>query len=130
MRILKTLKPGQKGTKEMLARYGASLLCVRYRYDEDSRERLKTVELVVEGCSRQGGAECRGSRKLGGQFGSAARRRVALSIGWRERDLQRQPVAARIKSAGGRWDPVRRVWMLRRDVARRLDLLHRVVGGG
>ena len=25
-----------KGTKELLSRYGASLLCVRYRYDEDA----------------------------------------------------------------------------------------------
>ncbi len=51
--------------------------------------------------------------------------RVAPRIGRRERDLQQ-----RVKSAGGRWDPLRRVWMLRRDVAERLDLLPRVVGGG
>ena len=47
MRTLETLKPGQMGTRELLARYGPSLLCVRYRYDEDTRERLKTVESVV-----------------------------------------------------------------------------------
>ena len=29
-----------------------------------------------------------------------------------------------------RWDPVSRVWILRRDTAERLDLLSRVVGGG
>ena len=45
---MRTLKPGQRGTKEWLARHGASLLCVRYRYDEDAREHLKTVELVVQ----------------------------------------------------------------------------------
>ena len=39
-------------------------------------------------------------------------------------------VQRRVKSAGGRWDPVSRVWMLRRDTAERLDLLSRVVGGG
>ena len=110
MRTLKTLKPGQKGTKDLLARYGAS---------------LKTVELVVGRRSPKRAAKCPGSRKLDGHAGGAARRRVALSIGWRERDLQR-----RVKSAGGRWDPVRRVRMLRRDVAERLELLHRVVGGG
>ena len=125
MRTLKTLKPGQKGTKDLLARYGASLLWVRYRYDDDTRERLKTVELVVGRRSPKREAKCPGSRKVDGHAGGAARRRVALSIGWRERDLQR-----RVKSAGGRWDPVRRVRMLRRDVAERLELLHRVVGGG
>ena len=56
MRTLKTLKLGWKGSTTLrlppsgvtpLARYGASLLRVLYRYDQDTRERLKTVELVV-----------------------------------------------------------------------------------
>jgi hypothetical protein len=42
------LKPGQKGTKALVEKYGDSLVCVRYRYDEKSRTRLKTVELIVE----------------------------------------------------------------------------------
>ncbi len=46
MRTTKTLKPGQKGTKELVTRFGPSLLLVRYRYDEDRREHLKTVELI------------------------------------------------------------------------------------
>ncbi len=125
MRTLKTLKPGQKGTKDLLARYGPSLLCVRYRYDEDQRERLKTVELVVERCSQKPKAEPRGSGKLGDQANDAAPRSMALRIGWRERDLQ-----WRIKTAGGRWDPVRKIRRLRRDAVERLGLQHRVVGGG
>ena len=48
MRTTKTLKPGRKGTEELLTRAGASLLDVRYRYDEDRRENVKTVELVVK----------------------------------------------------------------------------------
>ena len=47
MHTLKNLKPGQKGTKELLTRYGTSLLCVRYRHDEATGERVKTVELIV-----------------------------------------------------------------------------------
>ncbi len=50
---------------------------------------------------------------------------VALRIGWQERELQ-----GRIRSYEGWWDPVRRVWILWRDVAERLDLLHWVVGRG
>lgn len=42
------LKPGQKGTKALVEKYGDALVCVRYRYDEASRTRIKTVELVVE----------------------------------------------------------------------------------
>ncbi len=125
MRTVKTLKPGQKGTKELSTRFGPSLLMVRYRYDEDRREHLKTVELVIQRRSRDREAECPGSRSPGARPGSASSRRVALRIGWRERDLQR-----RVKSAGGRWDGDRRVWILRRDAVERLDLLARVVGGG
>ena len=42
------LKPGQKGTKRLVERFGDALLCVRYRYDENRGVRLKTVEIVVE----------------------------------------------------------------------------------
>ncbi len=138
MRTVKTLRPGQKGTKEMQKRFGPSLLLVRYRYDEQRREHVKTVKLVVQRRARDAEAEGVGSRSPGGRLGDAGSpdarsgfvaarpsRRVALRIGWREKDLQR-----RVRSAGGRWDPARRVWLVRRDVAERLDLLARVVGGG
>lgn len=42
------LKPGQKGTKNLVAEHGDALLCVRYRYDRQKCTRLKTVELIVE----------------------------------------------------------------------------------
>jgi len=42
------LKPGQKGTKALVEKYGDDLVCVRYRYDDTSRTRIKTVELIVE----------------------------------------------------------------------------------
>ena len=42
------LKPGQRGTKGLAEKYGDTLLCVRFRYDVKQRQRLKTVELVVE----------------------------------------------------------------------------------
>ncbi len=109
---------------KLLRQHGPSLLCVRYRYDEETREHLKTVELVV-GRRRREEADCAGSRKPAGRPAGAAGRFVALRVGLRERDLQR-----RVKSAGGRWDPEKRVWFLRRDAAEGLDLLHRVVGGG
>ncbi len=125
MRTLKTLKPGQMGTKDLLARYGPTLLYVRYRCDEDTGERLNTVELVVQRSSPTPEAGRPGPRRRGVQAGRAQRRKVASRIGWREKNLQ-----GRVKGAGGRWDSDRRVWILPRDAAERLDLLHRVVGGG
>ena len=47
MRILLHLKPGQKGTKQLLSQYGTRLVCVRYRYDAQQKKRFKTVELIV-----------------------------------------------------------------------------------
>lgn len=111
MRTLKTLKPGQAGTKELLARFGPSLLCVRYRYDEVTRQRLKTVELIVQRRSRP----AEGPRP--------AARTVFVRVAWSEIVLRQQ-----VKAAGGRWDPAARLWVLRRDRAERLGLLGRVVG--
>ncbi len=62
MRIVKMLKPGQKGAKAWMRRFGPSILCVRYRRDEDRREHVKTVEWVVQRRSREGEAECSRAR--------------------------------------------------------------------
>jgi hypothetical protein len=42
------LKPGQRGTKSLSEKCGDALFCVRFRYDAEHRQRLKTVELIVE----------------------------------------------------------------------------------
>ena len=43
-----TLKPGQNGTKRLVEKYGDRLVCVRYRYDEATRKRYTTVELIED----------------------------------------------------------------------------------
>ena len=47
MRTRLHLKPGQKGTKQLLTQYGDRLVCVRYRYDAQRKKRFKTVELII-----------------------------------------------------------------------------------
>jgi hypothetical protein len=47
MRIFLHLKPGQKGTRQLLSQYGDRLVCVRYRYDAQQKKRFKTVELYA-----------------------------------------------------------------------------------
>ena len=37
-----TLRPGQKGTKHLMAKYGNRLICVRYRYDSATHKRYTT----------------------------------------------------------------------------------------
>lgn len=88
------LKPGQKGTKGMVERFGDSLLCVRYRYDEVRGVRLKTAEIVVE------------EKKT---VKASARHRdgdiVAVVVSYTEKGLRDA-----LKTAGGRWDPKEKLW--------------------
>ena len=60
MRTRLILKPGQRGTKRLGKQYGDRLLCVRYRYDEKRRKRLKTVELIVDEVDWQPSGRCLG----------------------------------------------------------------------
>lgn len=48
MRIRLVRRPGQFGTKPLVAKYGKSLVCVRYRYDRQTKKRYKTAEIIVE----------------------------------------------------------------------------------
>ncbi len=112
-RVRLSLRPGQPGTKSLLAKYGKSMVCVRYRYDEQTKQRLKTVELIVDR------AEWR--PEAGSSDGDAI---VALRVGWQEYEMQQQ-----VKAAGGKWDPEARVWRLSRECVERLGLESRIVEG-
>ena len=90
------LKPGQKGTKQLLAQYGDLLVCVRYRYNTLRKNRFKTVELIV--------AE-RDWDPPATHLGDDAP--VAVRIDFAEAELRQ-----RVKQAGGTWNPDRRVWEL------------------
>jgi hypothetical protein len=43
-----TRRPGQKGTKKLVKRFGDRLIFVRYRYDIHRQRRYTTVELIVD----------------------------------------------------------------------------------
>jgi len=42
-----TLRPGQNGTKQVVAEFGERLVAVRYREDLRGRKRYKTAEIIV-----------------------------------------------------------------------------------
>ena len=48
MRTRLHLKPGQKGTKQLLAQYGDRLVCVRYRYDAQRKKRFKMLDAGIQ----------------------------------------------------------------------------------
>ena len=95
------LKPGQKGTKDLLAQYGERLICVRYRYDAQRKKRLKTVELLVAERDWEPSRPRIPKDHI-----------VALRVAFPELALR-----DRVKQAGAKWDPDRKVWQMRYDQA-------------
>lgn len=93
------LKPGQRGTKRLTDKYGDALACVRFRYDAESRQRLKTVELIVERADWTPPAPKYSADTL-----------VPLRIEGYEKELR-----AQAKAAGGRWNPVKQLWFVQYD---------------
>ena len=87
------LKPGQRGTKNLVEKYGETLLCVRFRYDAKLRQRLKTVELIVE--------------KTAWTPAPRYRSEALVPLRIEAADVK---MRAQAKAAGGRWNPVKRRW--------------------
>jgi len=110
-RVRLHLKPGQKGTKQLLAKYGDRLICVRYRYDAQRKKRLKTVEILVAECDW----EPPRPRFAPDQI-------VALRVAFTD-----VAVRERVKQAGGTWSPEQRIWRLRYDRVAALGLTARIV---
>lgn len=101
---IKRLKPGNPGTRRLLQRYGADLLCVRYRIDRSTGKRFTTVELPVE--ERAGPPAAM----------------VWVRVGYGETEVRRQ-----IKESGGVWDAERKLWRISGHIARALKLQKRIV---
>jgi hypothetical protein len=93
------LKPGQKGTKALVEKYGDDLVCVRYRYDEASRIRIKTVELIIE---KKGLPP---SRKKEQKIEDDTL--VSVRIAYGEKQLGKMA-----RSLGGKWDPDVKLWFV------------------
>ena len=106
-----TIKPGQKGTRRLVAQYGRSLVCVRYRYDTARQKRYKTVELIVEEIDWRP----KPKRPAGDSI-------VGVTVVWGEAELARQ-----VKNAGGKWNAQKKLWEIRYDRALALGLEKRIV---
>lgn len=115
-KVQRTVRPGARGTLRYVRRYGDDLVAVRYRYDAARQLRYTTVELVVD------------ERPWfpGGRVGALTHsidppERVFVEVSYHE-DLLR----ARVRNAGGRWDPKRRAWELPFETVKRMGLEGRI----
>ncbi|MES9882247.1 MAG: hypothetical protein ABW185_15345 [Sedimenticola sp.] len=89
------LRPGDKGTKKLVNKYGEKLVCVRYRYDKARGIRYKTVELVKEDTPWEVSKTKPEKPKP-----PAPTERFGIQIGFNETDLRDQA-----KQIGGIWRP-------------------------
>jgi hypothetical protein len=91
------LKAGQRGTKNLVERYGDALLCVRFRYDAELRQRLKTIELIVERT----------------EWTPPPPRYTADTLVPLRIEAADIPMRLQAKAAGGRWNPGKRRWFVK-----------------
>ena len=111
-----TLKPGSKGTKKLVTQFGERLVCVRYRYDAVAQVRYKAVELAIEQLPWN---PAQRARREGERSG-----RPPVLVGLRVHFYEEQ-LRKRVKDAGGRWLPQKKLWAVPLGVARRLGLSDR-----
>jgi hypothetical protein len=100
------LKPGQRGTKNLVAEYGDALLCVRYRYDTTTRTRLKTVELIIDRKPWTPSLPTYKDSTL-----------VPVRIEYADLNLREQA-----KAANGKWNPEARAWYIQFGKIKGTDL--------
>lgn len=97
MKTRLSLKPGQRGTKRLVDQYGDALVCVRFKYDPITRQRIKTVELIIERTDWEPPPGKHAPDTL-----------VALKIAGYETELRTQ-----VKNLGGKWAPEKKLWYVR-----------------
>ena len=111
-----TLRPGDRGTRKLVERYGKRLVCVRYRYDAVARRRYTTVELIVaEAAWAPTDRKPRANRPPDEM--------VYVRVGFGEEGLR-----AKMKALSAIWRPQHKVWELPWGVVRGLGIEERVVG--
>ncbi|MFP5349237.1 MAG: hypothetical protein ACLGHO_05290 [Gammaproteobacteria bacterium] len=127
MQVLSIRRPGQRGTRKLVALYGERLVCVRYRYDAASGTRCKTVELIVDQApwtplpshprALKPKIETDGIDDLEG----TTPQHVGVKVFFREHALR-----DRVKAAGGLWSQAEKLWRLPYRTAVSLGLEHRI----
>ena len=117
MQIKLKLKPGQRGTKKLLEKYGDKLICVRYRYDIKTCKRYKTAEIIIEEVPWKPKRKKPPPQKAGNQ-----NKIVGIHLQYQEIELRDT-----VKKAGGFWNPAEKIWELPYHRVVNLGLKDRIV---
>lgn len=127
MQVLSIRRPGQRGTRKLVALYGERLVCVRYRYDAISGKRCKTVELIVDQAAwtppppHPDALRSKIEIDTIDDVEDTAPQQVGVKVFFREHALR-----DRVKAAGGLWSQTEKLWRLPYRTAVSLGLEHRI----
>lgn len=107
----RTIYPGQPGSQKWEKMYGKDLVCIRYKYDENIKQKMITVELAVEKSEWKKNLKHIPKNKI-----------FAVKINYGEIEVGRKA-----RALGGKWDKINKVWRLPWDVIQALGLQDRIV---
>ena len=111
MIIQRRIPAGRPGTKKLVEQYGDSLVCARYRYDPDLKRMTKTVEILIEERPWEPGKGRIPPNKW-----------MPLRVGFEETVVRKL-----VKSAGGKWNPEHKYWLLPYREVMALGLKNRMI---
>lgn len=117
MEVIRTLKPGQHGTRRFQKHWGESLVAVRYR--RANRKLFTTIEIIVD--ERE---QVEPPVSLNSALAYKRKNIVALPIAYGEEALR-----AAAKANGARWSMEKKVWLMPYGTAVALGLQSRIIEG-
>ena len=120
MEVTKKRVAGSPGTRRLVEKYGAALVCVRYRVDRHAGKRYKTVELIIDELPALRGSP--GRRRGPDEANRRDSGDVLVRIDFAEMELR-----ARIKAAGGQWISAQKLWRIAYPNAVRVGVIDRIV---
>ena len=119
MEIRKTLSPGEPGTKQHQRRFGEKLVCVRYRYNDEKKQRYTTVELIVD---QRPYIHYHAKAEKKTQAPEEKNKQVYLRIPFNDLEARNT-----VKKAGGSWDAVKRAWKIDKQTAIEIGMKERMI---
>ena len=116
MDVIKTIKPGEPGSRRFIGKYGDDLVNVRYRKAPSGDTIYTTIEIIVD---RRQYAPNINHRTVNSLRNKEA---VAVTIAYQETELRQQA-----KSEGALWSRKQKVWVMWYSQAVKLGIANRIV---
>ena len=123
MDVIRTIKPGEHGSRKLQREYGDKLLVVRYRKSSDGCEIHTTVELIVD-TRKAPDPVFHAKNAVAHSHAGRDEAVVAVKVGYQELQLRN-----RLKAVGARWSRSHKVWVTYYRHVGELGISDRVVPG-